>query len=116
MNEEQNSTNAMVEDEAKNIAVISYITIIGLIVAFVMNNDKKYPFARYHISQSLGLALTGLVLGIVAMIPILGWIIYILGFFVIVYMWIMGLLNAVNKVEKPVPIMGKHYEKWFANI
>lgn len=27
--------------EGKNIAIISYITIVGLIIAFVMNNDKK---------------------------------------------------------------------------
>ena len=37
----------------KSIAIIAYLTLIGLIVAFVMNNDKKQPFAAYHIRQSL---------------------------------------------------------------
>ena len=54
-----------VSSEEKHIAVIAYITIIGLIIAFVMNNDKKAAFPTYHIKQSLGLALTGLALGVV---------------------------------------------------
>ncbi len=105
-----------VKEEDKKIAIISYITIIGLIIAFVMNNDKKLPFARYHIRQSLGLAATGLALGIVGVIPFLGWIINLLGIFVLLYMWIMGLMNAINEKEKPAPILGKKYEEWFKGI
>jgi len=36
------SSNSSVNKEAKNIAIISYITIVGLIIAFVMNSDKKH--------------------------------------------------------------------------
>lgn len=100
-------------DEAKNIAIIAYITILGLLIAFMMNNDKKFPFARYHIRQSLGLAATGLALGVIGIIPILGWIINIVGFFVLLYMWIMGLINAINEKVKPVPFLGKKYDAWF---
>lgn len=100
-------------NEGKNIAIIAYITIIGLIIAFVMNNEKKEAFATYHIKQSLGLALTGLALGAIGIIPILGWIINILGFFVLIYMWVMGLMNAINGKENTVPILGKKYKEWF---
>lgn len=103
-------------NEGKNIAIIAYVTIIGLIIAFVMNTDKKNDFAKHHIKQSLGLALTGLVLGIIGMIPILGWLIYILGIFVLLYMWIVGLLNAINGNEKAVPILGNKYLEWFKNL
>ena len=107
---------ATVASEGKNIAVISYITIIGLIIAYVMNNDKKDAFATYHIKQSLGLAATGLALGIVGMIPILGWIINILGIIVLLYMWVMGLMTAINGKESPVPFLGEKYKEWFKNI
>lgn len=40
MNTIENKTTTT-QQEGKNIAIIAYITIIGLIVAFVMNNDKK---------------------------------------------------------------------------
>jgi len=105
-----------VAHDGKNIAMIAYITFIGLIIAFVMNNDKKDAFASYHIRQSLGLAVTGLALGIIGMIPILGWIINILGIFVLLYMWIMGLVNAINGKESPVPFLGEKYKIWFKNI
>ena len=103
-------------EESKKIAIISYITIIGLVIAFVMNNEKKLEFAKYHIKQSLGLAATSLCLFLIGMVPILGWIINILGFFALIYMWVIGLINAINEKEKPVPILGKKFEKWFENI
>lgn len=105
-----------VNEEAKKIAIISYITIIGLVIAFVMNNDKKLDFANYHIRQSIGLCVTGLALGVIGIIPILGWIINIIGIFVLLYMWVMALMNAINENEKPAPILGNKYETWFKGI
>ena len=51
--------------DGKNIAVISYLTIFGTIIAFFLNNDKKNEFAAFHIRQALGLWLTFFVLGYV---------------------------------------------------
>lgn len=100
----------------KTIAIVSYLTVIGLIVAFVMNNEKKDNFSAYHIRQSLGLVLTSIALSLINVIPILGWIISLIGAFVLLYMWIMGLLNAINGKEKPVPILGTKYEEWLKSI
>lgn len=113
--ENQEKTVVQTSDN-KNIAIIAYITIIGLIIAYVMNNEKKDAFASFHIKQSTGLALTGLALGMIGMIPILGWIINILGIFVLLYMWIVGIMNAVNGKESPVPILGEKYKEWFKNL
>ncbi|TDN95413.1 hypothetical protein DET49_1018 [Salegentibacter sp. 24] len=41
--------------DPKTIAIIAYLTVIGLVVAFVLNNDKRNEFASFHIKQSLGL-------------------------------------------------------------
>ena len=103
-------------NDGKTIAVISYLTIIGLIIAYVMNNDKKTEFGAYHIRQSVGLAATGIALGVVGLIPILGWIISILGTLLLLYMWIMGLINAMNEKKKPLPFFGKKFEEWFKSI
>jgi uncharacterized membrane protein len=114
--ETNQTNNSSDKEEGKTIAIIAYITIIGLIIALVMNNEKKNKFASYHIKQSLGVGLTAIVLSFINIIPILGWIISILGFFVIFYMWIMGLINALNLKEKPVPILGEKYLEWFKNL
>ncbi|CAH8284974.1 hypothetical protein EV196_101143 [Mariniflexile fucanivorans] len=113
---ETTENKTVVVNEGKNIAIIAYITFIGLIIAFVMNNEKKEPFASCHIKQSLGLALTGLALGAIGMIPILGWIINLVGIFVLLYMWIMGLMNAINGKESTVPFLGEKYKEWFKSI
>lgn len=59
-------------DDGKTIAIIAYITLIGFVIALVMNNDKKLPLATFHIRQTLGLMLTSLVIGMIGIIPILG--------------------------------------------
>lgn len=102
--------------DAKTIAIISYLTVIGLIVAFVLNNEKKDAYANFHIKQSLGLVLIGFGLFIIGMIPILGWILSFLGSIFLLYLWIMGLINAINHHKKPVPILGNKFETWFASI
>lgn len=102
--------------DRSNTAIIAYLTVIGLIIAFVMNNDKKESFAGYHIRQSLGLMVTGLALSMVNMIPVLGWIISIAGFFLVLYMWITGLMNAINGKEKPVPFLGNKFAEWFKSV
>ncbi|WP_203292998.1 DUF4870 domain-containing protein [Luteirhabdus pelagi] len=102
--------------EGKNIAIIAYITLIGLIIAFVMNNDRKNEFASYHIRQSLGLGCLGLALTVINIIPILGWIVSLVGTIFMIYLWVMGLMNAVNEKKKPVPMVGKKFEEWFKNI
>ncbi|MAT89409.1 MAG: hypothetical protein CMC35_01850 [Flavobacteriaceae bacterium] len=106
-------------EEGKTIAIISYITLIGLIIAFVMNNEKKNDFAAYHIRQSLGLVLLYLavwvlffVLAFLINIPFLSTVLY-LGLLVL---WILGLLAAIQGEKKPVPIVGAQFQQWFKGI
>lgn len=103
-------------NEGKTIAIIAHLTWVGLIIAFIMNNEKKIPLANYHIRQMLGLTLTGIIIGFVGIVPILGWIVFILGFFVLLYMWIIGFINALNERQLPMPILGKKYEEWFKTL
>lgn len=102
--------------DGKNTAIIAYITLIGLIIAFVQNAEKKNAFAAYHIRQSLGLMCTGFALAVVNIIPVLGWLISIIGMFVLLILWILGLMNAINGKETPVPVLGNLYSKWFSGI
>ena len=104
------------DTQDKTIAIVAYLTIIGLVVALVLNNEKKDLFAKYHIRQSLGLVLTSIALSLINVIPILGWIVSMVGAFVLLYMWVMGLLNAINGREKPVPILGEKYEEWLKSV
>lgn len=115
-NPSQTETSEQTEPQGKTIGMIAYLTLIGLLIAFIMNQEKKAAFGTYHIKQVLGLCLCGLVLFVVGMIPILGWILSILGSLFLIYLWAMGLMNALNNKMKPVPFLGKKFEEWFKNV
>lgn len=99
--------------EGKTMAIISYITWIGTLIAFVMNNDKHNSFAAFHIRQMVGLSLFSLVISFIA--RYVGFVAGILaiGLFV---MWIIGLIGAINGEEKRVPFVGDLFQDWFKGI
>ncbi len=52
-------------EKGKNAAIVSYITIIGSIIAIFMNQDEnRSNFASFHIRQALGIFLTFFFIGI----------------------------------------------------
>lgn len=111
----QNDTTTAME-EGKNMAIIAYITIFGLLIAFITNRDKKNAFTAYHIRQSLGLGLTGLALMVINLIPYIGWLIGTIGSLALIVLWVLGVVNAINGKEEPIPVVGTYFEEWFKNI
>ncbi|QNM86659.1 hypothetical protein H9W90_05945 [Polaribacter pectinis] len=102
-------------NEGKTMAIISYITIIGTIIAFIMNSSKKNSFASFHIRQMIGIFLLSMInkyliydfLGSTA-----GWIVGV----IIFVFWIIGFIGAVKGEEKLVPAVGEHFQNWFQGI
>ncbi|HTJ00261.1 MAG TPA: DUF4870 domain-containing protein [Dongiaceae bacterium] len=102
-------------NEDRTIAIVSYLTLLGFIVALVLHSNKKTQLGAYHLRQMLGFFITGLCMPILMFIPILGWIAFpIVGICLFVF-WIMGLIAAINGQMKPMPVVGPLYQKWFAN-
>ena len=100
--------------EDRTVAIVSYVTIIGFIAAIFMHMNHKTELGAFHLRQMLGMILTGVAGGIIGVVPILGWLawfVVVIGLFVL---WILGLLSAVRGDQKPVPILGEHYQRWFA--
>ena len=91
--------------EGKTIAIISYITIIGTLIAFIMNQNKRNYFASFHIRQALGIFLLGVVVNFIQRFTQFGWFDTILGIGVLI-LWIMGLIGAIQGEEKKIPLLG----------
>ena len=106
-----------IEKGRKN-AIISYFTIIGIIIAYYMNNEEenKSAFASFHIRQSLGLWLTFIVVNLSITknfdIFMLRVSVYLFFFTLIIY----GLSNAIGGKAHPIPLVGKLYQKMFSNL
>ena len=105
--------------EDKTTAVVSYLTLIGFVVAVLMHSTKKTRLGAYHLRQSLGLMLSAIAVAfcvaIMAFIPFVGWLAGLAAWLGLLALWVMGLLAAINGEEKPVPVVGDHFQKWFAN-
>ena len=100
--------------EGKTIAIISYLTFIGTIIAFVMNNEQKNSFASFHIRQMTGLISLQLLSFVVSnyINGTLGLIIFLFA----VVLWFIGFLGAVQGQEKSVPLLGDQFQEWFKGI
>lgn len=95
--------------EDKTVAIVCYIYFIGWIIALILHNNNKTSLGAFHLRQSLGLFLTSLILW---WIPIVGWILNI----VVFIFWLIGLINAIQGEEKPVPIVGDLYQDLFKGL
>jgi uncharacterized membrane protein len=102
-------------DEGKTNAIISYLTIIGTIIAYFLNNNKKNEFASFHIRQSLGLWLTFFLLGYVVG-SFDSWLITFCFWMFFGVLFIYGFINALAGKQQTVPLVGEFYQKLFASI
>ena len=94
--------------DGKTIAIIAHLTIIGFIIALIMNSSNRTEFGSFYIRQTLGIFL----LGLVWIIPIIGWIAGILVF----VLWIISLVGALGGNKKPVFLLGEQFQDWFKSI
>lgn len=93
--------------EDKTAAILSYITVVGFIIAIVLQGQKKTRLGAYHLRQSLGIYLTGVVAGVLVFIPVLGWILMPAVWLALVVFWVMGLIAAAHGRMTPVPLVGQ---------
>lgn len=110
-------TNA---DQGKTIAIISYITLIGWIIALVMHGSNKTSLGAYHLRQALGVMILAISVTIIRIplffIPFIGWAVGLALSIGILIFWILGLVAAANAEEKPLPLVGAMFQNWFASI
>ncbi|MFD2582285.1 DUF4870 domain-containing protein [Pedobacter vanadiisoli] len=97
----------------KTLSIISYITLIGWLVAYFTGKDKADALLKYHLRQSLGIAIVSIIFNILftiiaSIVPSLSF----LGFvgYAFVILWIIGIINAANGALKPIPLIGKWFE------
>jgi uncharacterized membrane protein len=86
------------------VAVISYLTLIGWVVAMIIYDKHQSSLASFHLRQSLGLIITGAIL---SLIPLVGWVLNI----GVLLGWIVGLYSAIQGQEYKVPLLGDFYQE-----
>ncbi|WP_108424042.1 hypothetical protein [Flagellimonas amoyensis] len=96
-------------DSGKTVAIIAHLTLIGWIIAIIMNSSNKTAIGSFYIRQILGIFLLGFVLGIIPIVNLIAWIFPFI-------LWIMSLIGAINGNQKPVFLVGEHFQNWFKSL
>ena len=112
-----NTGNSNQNDQSNTIlfSILSYIGILWLIPLLVEKNDKV---VRFHVNQGIvlfifdiiGSIAVGILSAIFVLIPVISFLgVVIASLFGILcfVLMIIGIVNAANKSEKPLPIIGK---------
>ncbi len=92
----------------KVTGIVSYIAIIGWIIAFVAGDKEG---AKFHLNQSLVINVVSLVNSyilswILGYIPFVGPIVSLVISILILVCWVLGLAYAIKEEEKEVPLLG----------
>ena len=102
-------------EQGKTNAIISYLTIIGAIIAMVQNNEAKNTFASFHISQALGIELAFFALGY----PIGyfdSWMISSAFYIFFFVLWAFGFVSVLQGQYGMIPLLGPFFQKAFKNV
>lgn len=89
--------------DKKVTGIVAYLTWIGLLVAFLAGDKEG---AKFHLNQALVIFIAGLIIGVVGVIPIIGWIVSLVGGIFMFVCWIIGLVAAIKEEEKEIPLLG----------
>ncbi len=91
--------------DGKTKAIVAHLTLIGWVIALVLNSQQKDEFASFYIRQMLGL----IILNLIWIIPIIGWIIGI----IVMVLWILSIIGAASGEKKLTPVIGQYFQDWF---
>ncbi|MCU0653677.1 MAG: hypothetical protein MUD10_05465 [Candidatus Pacebacteria bacterium] len=84
------------------------MAIIAYIVFFIplLTEAKGDAFVKYHVKQGMVLFVAWIASGFVGMVPLFGWMIAPLLSLAMLILMILGIINAANGVQKPLPLIG----------
>lgn len=100
------------DDKTKSI--VAHITLIGWIIALVMNQSDKGPNTSFYIRQMLGLMLVGVAGSVIGMLTInvIGTVVSV----IVLILWILSLVGALSGEQKASPVVGDLFQSWFKGI
>lgn len=84
------------------------MAVIAYLIFFIplLTDAKNDPFVKFHVKQGLVLFLGYVIEMVLVRFPVIGWFAPLLGLGLFVLL-IIGIVNAVNGEEKPLPLIGE---------
>jgi uncharacterized membrane protein len=120
----------MKKEEDYIVGILAYLTVVGFIIALVLNNDKtgeQKSFGSFHLRQALGLHLGSFVLylgyaiistllfAIGSLFGFIANLLFIVMVLVILAFVVIGVLGALEGKQKPLPFIGEYIQSIMKN-
>lgn len=90
---------------------LAYITIIPSIIFLLVEPYNKNPFVKFHAWQNIGIVIGWFACSLVLVIPILGWIVGLVGDLALFICWIICIVKAAGGGKFMIPVIGQFAEK-----
>jgi len=100
-NPSANSEAVPPKEKNTGMAILAYI----LFFVPLLTKAKNDPFVKYHVKQGLVLFIINVIAAVVAKIPVIGWLSWLINIGTLI-LFIIGIINAANGKEKPLPYVG----------
>lgn len=92
-------------------AVISYLTFIGMLIAYFMNRDERHEFAAWHIKNMFGLFLV-LVISQVTQSYVHLFTGEVLWMFAFIW-WLYSIIMSLLGKKAFIPVISDKFQQWF---
>lgn len=107
----------------KTMGIITYMTLIGWVIALVQNNDKRgaeKQFTAFHLRQMLGLMIIAFGVWIVQIplvfIPVIGWLVSMALSIGLLVFWVLAVVGAANGEKNPLPLVGSTIQSLLGSL
>ena len=98
-----------VVQDGKVFAIIAYLGILCLVPLLLKKENK---FALFHGKQGLVIFIGEIALGIISIVPILGWILSLLGIVVFGLLSLLGIMQALMGNYYRMPVVADLADKF----
>jgi uncharacterized membrane protein len=85
---------------------LAYVTFIPALIFLLVPPYNQSAKIRFHAIQELGLSVVWMCLSIIFVVPILGWLVGMLGFLCLLVLWVMCILKASQGGVFKLPVLG----------
>jgi len=92
----------------KKLAIIAYLTFIGMLIAIFKNKDDKNAFTTWHIKNMFGLIIL-LFIAVSLQDYAIGFYIYV----TTVILWCYSIIMAATYKQKAIPVLSDKFQEWF---
>jgi len=108
MAEDKTTDKTPKTEDLEQVKIMAALAYFGILFFLPLVTNPESKFGKFHANQGLVLLITGVVVSTVGgIIPIIGWFIILpLGSLFTLVLAIIGIVNALNKKMKPLPVIG----------